>query len=191
MAAADHGWRLLRIAELLRTVERHQDRALRIVYKLDPRMPPSFAITLRRAAVELLRHEVAEIAQLVEQLDMLGEGIPDQAIPVAYDDVRDSAEQVLRQSTSVDPATVLLAAQLLDRPAGLHALADGLRSSDAYTTWATTTVGSLLGAVRGVSPQLARRIATAARLAPGTEISGCHPDEVAQLAEQLDLHAQG
>jgi hypothetical protein len=191
MAAIDHGWRLLRVAELLRTVERHQDRALRIVYQLDPRMPPTFGITLKRAAVELLRHEVAEIAQLVEQLDALGEGIPDEAIPVAYGDVRDSAEQVLRQSTSVDPATVLLAAQLLDRPAGLHALADGLRSSDAYTTWATTTVGSLLGAIRGVSPQLARRIATAARLAPGTEISGCHPDEVAQLAEQLDLHARG
>ncbi len=191
MAATDHGWRLLRIAELLRTVERHQDRALRIVYQLDPRMPPTFTTTLKRAAVELLRHEVAEIAQLVEQLDALGEGIPDEAIPVAYGEVRDTAEQVLRQSTTVDPATVLLAAQLLDRPAGLHALADGLRSSDAYTTWATTTVGSLLGAVRGVSPQLARRIATAARLAPGIEISGCHPDEVAQLAEQLDLHAQG
>ena len=191
MAAADHGWRLVRIAELLRTVERHQDRALRMVYRLDPRMPPTFTTTLKRAAVELLRHEVAEIAQLVEQLDALGEGIPDQAIPVAYDGVRDSAEQVLRQSTTVDPETVLLAAQLLDRPAGLRALADGLRSSDAYTTWGTTTVGNLLGAIRGVSPQLARRIATGARLAPGTEISGCHPDEVAQLAEQLDLHAQG
>lgn len=192
MAAADHGWRLLRLAELLRTLERHQDRALRTLYRLDPSMRPAFAVTLKGGEVDRLHREGVELTELVEQIHALLDGLPEEEpIPIVYDDVRASAERVLRDSNTLDAAAVLLAAQLLDRTTGLAALAEGLRASGAYTSWGRTTVGSLLGAFRGVSPQLVRRIATAARMAPGTEIAGCHPDEIAQLADQLDLHAQG
>ena len=192
MAAADHGWQLLRLAELLRALESHQDRALRILYRFDPSMRPAFAATLRGGQVDRLHREGIEIAQLAEQIDALLDALPEEEpIPVTYDDVRASAERLLRDSDTLDAAAILLAAQLLDRAAGLPALADGLRASGVYTSWDTTTVGNLLGAFRGVSPQLVRRIATAARMAPGTEIAGCHPDEIAQLADQLDLHAQG
>lgn len=188
---ADHGWTLLRLAELLRTFERHQDRALRILYRLDPHMRPSFAVTLNAGQMENLQRRILEIDQLAEQIDALADTLPEeQSVAVAYDDVRASAEQVLRQGETLDATTVLLAAQLLDRATGLPALAEGLRSGGAYASWDMLTVGSLVGAFRDVSPQLARRIATAARMAPGTEISGCHPDEIAQLAEQLDMHAR-
>lgn len=187
---ADEGWKLLRLAELLRALERHQDRALRILYRLDPRMRTSFAVTLRSAQMEHLHRERAEIVQLVEQIDALIEAIPNEGpITVSYEDVRASAERLLRDGDTLDAAAMLLAAQLLERSTGLPALAAGLRSSGAYTSWSRTTVGGLVGAFRGVSPQLARRIVTGARMAPGTEIAGCHPDEIAQLADQLDLHA--
>lgn len=192
MAATDHGWRLLRLAELLRELERHQDRALRVLHRLDPSMRPAFAVTLRAGQVDRLHREGIEIAQLVEQIDALLDGLSaEESIPVAFDDVHASAERLLRDSDTLDAAAVLLAAQLLDRAAGLAALAKGLRASGSYTSWGTTTIGELLGAFRGVSPQLVRRIATAARMAPGTQIAGCHRDEIAALAEQLDLHARG
>lgn len=192
MATADHGWRLVRLAELLRALERHQDRALRTLYRLDPSMRPAFAVTLRSGQVDRLHREGIEIAQLVEQIDALLDALPEEeSIPVTYDDVRASAERLLRDSDTLDAAAVLLAAQLLDRAAGLAALAEGLRASGAYTSWGTTTVGELLGAFRGVSPQLVRRIATAARMAPGTQIAACRRDEITALAEQLDLNARG
>jgi hypothetical protein len=192
MAAADHGWRLVRLAELLRALERHQDRALRTLYRLDPSMRPAFAVTLRAGQVDRFHREGIEIAQLVEQIDALLDALPEEeSISVTYDDVRASAERLLRDSDTLDAGAVLLAAQMLDRAAGLPALAEGLRASGAYTSWGTTTIGELLGAFRGVSPQLVRRIATAARMAPGTQTAGCRRDEIAALAEQLDLHARG
>lgn len=192
MTAADHSWRVLRLFELLRALERHQDRALRILYRFDPGMPASFAFTLEAGPIARLHREGAEIVQLAEQIETLLTALPEEdAVTVTYDDARASAERLLRDGDMLDPAAVLLAAQLLDRATGLPALAEGLRGSGAYASWGATTVGRLLGAFRGVSPQLVRRIATAARMAPGTEVAGCHPDEVAQLAEQLDLHAKG
>lgn len=192
VTAADHGWRVLRLVELLRALELHQDRALRILYRFDAAMPVSFAFTLDAGPVARLHREGAEIVQLVEQIETLLAALPEEdAVTVTYDDARASADRVLRAGDALDPAAVLLAAQLLDRATGLPALAEGLRRSETYASWGETTVGRLLGAFRGVSPQLVRRIATAARMAPGTELAGCHPDEVAQLAEQLDLHAKG
>jgi hypothetical protein len=191
MAVADHGWRLVRIAELLRTAEHHQDRALRVLHRVDPGMRPTVALTLKRTEIDRLRHEIAEIAEIAEQLEGLVEGVPEGPIPIVYDDVRVGAEQVLSHSTSADPAAVLLAARMLDRSTGLRALAEGLRTSDAHASWERTTVGALLASFRGVSPQLARRIATAAGLAPGTELAGCERGQIAQLADQLDLHVRG
>ena len=190
MAAADHGWRLLRLADLLRALESHQSRALRILYRLDPSMRPAFEVTLRSGQVDTLHREGVAIGELAEQMDALLDALPEgEPIPVTYDDARASAERLLRDGDTVDATAILLAAHLLDRTTGLAALAQGLRASGAYTAWAETTVGGLLGAFRGVSPQLVRRIATAARMAPGTEIAGRHADEIAQLADQLDLHA--
>lgn len=192
MTVADHGWCVLRLAELLRALERRQDRALRILYRFDPAMPSSFAFTLEAGPIVRLQCEGVEIVQLAEQIETLLAALPEEdAVTVTYDDARASAERLLRDGDTLDPAAVLLAAQLLDRATGLPALAEGLRASGAYASWGAATVGRLLGAFRGVSPQLVRRIATAARMAPGTELAGCHPDEVAQLAEQLDLHAKG
>jgi len=187
---ADEGWKLLRLAELLRALERRQDRALRVLHRLDPRMRTSSAVTLRAAQVKILKREAFEISQLAEQIDALIDGLPDEEpVAISYEDVRASAERLLRHGDTLDARAVLLAARTLDRSTGLPALAAGLRAGGAYTSWDRTTVGGLVGAFRGVSPQLARRIVTAARMAPGAEISACHPDEIAQLADQLDLHA--
>ena len=192
MTNPDHAWRLLRLAELLRRLEGHQDQALTIVHRIYPNMSRSFRRTITAMAIERLKHEVTEIARLVEQLEAVAETLPaNEAVAVTYGEVRRSAEHVLREVAMLDPATVKLALQLLERSTGFPALAEALRSSGAYTSWEATTAGELVGAPRGVSPQLARRVATAARIAPGTDISGCRSEEVAQLADQLDLHATG
>ncbi|HXE43823.1 MAG TPA: hypothetical protein VN635_01365 [Conexibacter sp.] len=191
MASVDHGWSILRLAELLRTLERHQDRALRILHRFDPDMRTAFTSTLNGAQVARLHRDGMEITQLAEQIETLLAALPEEdPIAINYEDVRVSAEHLLRRGATLDAGAVLLAARLLDRASGLSALAEGLRSSGAYTAWDATTVGSLLSAFRGVTPQLVRRIATAARMAPGTEIASCQPDRIAQLADQLDLHAR-
>lgn len=187
---ADEGWKLLRLAALLRTLERHQSQALGILHRLDPRMRPSLALTLKAAELRHLHREGFEIAQLAEQIDALLDTLSDaEPLAVSYGSVHRSAVRVLRHGDTLDVAAILLAAELLDRATGLPALAEGLRASGAYASWHGTMVCDLVGAFRGVSPQLARRIVAGARLEPGVEIARCHPDEVAQLADQLDVHA--
>lgn len=191
MARAERGWQLLQLATLLRALERHQDRALGVLRRVEPRMRPSFAMTLKARQVDRLRREGVEVARLAAQIAVLLDALPaSEPLAIAYDDVRAAAVQILRHGAAPDAATVLLAAQMLDRRAGLPALAQGLRHGGAHASW-RATVGGLIGAFRGVSPQLARRIATAARLAPGAEIADCHPDQIALLADELDLHAEG
>ncbi|HEX4805320.1 MAG TPA: hypothetical protein VFU94_05420 [Conexibacter sp.] len=190
--AADDGWRVLQLAELLRALEHHEDQALRILDPVEPGMRPSFALTFKSAQVAKLQRAGRQLVQLAEQIETVLDALPDEeAVTVDYEGARASAEHLLRLGDTLDARAVLLAARLLDRTTGLPALAEGLRSSGAYTAWSTTTIGSLLGGFRGVTPQLVRRIATAARLAPGTEIAGCHPDQIAALAEQVDVHARG
>jgi hypothetical protein len=191
MASDDPGWRLLQLAELLRAIELREDRALTILREVVPTVRPTFALTLKRAQIDELRHRVAELAQLAEQAEAHVEALPHLPIPIAYRDLRISAERVLRQSGTLDSTVVLIAARLLDRRTGLRALADALRAGDAHSFWEDMSVGGVVTAFRDVSPQLARRIATAAGLAPGTQVAECGPDGIARLADQLDRHAEG
>jgi hypothetical protein len=191
MAADDHGWRLLQLAELLRALESHEGRALTILRQVVPTVGPTFALTLKRAQIAELHHAVAEVAQLAEQAEALIDVLPHMPIPIAYGDLRISAEHVLSRSGTLDSTAVLIAARLLDRRTGLRALAEALRAGDSHAFWDEISLSDLLTAFRGVSPQLARRIATAARLAPGTAIEDCGRDDIARLADQLDHHAEG
>lgn len=191
MASDDHGWRLLQLAELLRAIELREDRALTILRHVVPTVRPAFALTLKRAQIDELHHGVAEMAQLAEQAEALIDALPHLPIPITYGDLRTSAEHVLSRSGTLDSTAVLIAAQLLDRETGLRALAVALRAGDSHTFWDGASIGDLLTAFRGVSPQLARRIATAAGLAPGTQITECGADAIARLADQLDHHAEG
>ena len=148
--------------------------------------------TLTIQDVQLLHRECRWITDAAEQIDLLLDALPQEGpIRATYPAMRASAERVLRDGVSLNVTTIFLAARLLDRRTGLPLLAETLRSDAAYQSWGATTVGDLVGAFRGVSPQLTRRIATAARMAPGTEIAGCRPTEIALLAEQLDSYAKG
>ena len=191
MTVAEDPWQLLRLAELLREIERHEDDALRVLNRVEPDMPSSFTRTFTRAELERVRDAALEIAELADQLGNLAEALPRDPLVVSHDDLRGAAERVLLEGGTIDAAVMLTAARLLDREAGLRALAACLRADDVRSAWDRTTVGSLLTAVRGISPQLARRIATAAALAPGSEIAACSPEEIARLADQLDSHAGG
>lgn len=191
MTVDEDPWRLLRLAELLREIERHEDDALRVLNRFEPDMPASFARTFKRAELERVRDAALEIAELADQLGNLAEALPRESFVVSHDDLRASAERLLFEGGTLDAAVVLIAARLLDREAGLRALAACLRADDVRSAWERTTVGRLLTAVRGVSPQLARRIATAAGLAPGSEIAACSSEEITRLADEMQRDAGG
>ncbi len=184
--AADTGWRLLQLVELLRQVEIHEDRMLTILRRLEPSVGPDFTMKLKRAHVEELHRGVDRLADLVEQAAALVDGIPLQPVEIAFDELTASAQRELVAGEALDVRRVLLAAKALRFETGWPALANGLRASEVYSSWAGATVSDVLSAFRGTTPQLVRRVATAAGLAPGAEISECGPDAIARLADQLD-----
>jgi hypothetical protein len=188
MSATERAWRLLQVAETLRTIERHGDRALPVLSSLDGGVRPGYSLTLRPWQLDVVHQAVEDIQQAGEHAAGLAEAVPVEAVQITYDHLTAAAAEELTDGTILDPHRLLLAAQLLHYTTGWRALAHGLRSSDAYAAWATTTLSDLLGSFRGVTPQLVRRVTTAADLAPGTRIAACDPRQVIRLADRIEEH---
>lgn len=187
--AADSGWRLLQLAELLRQVEIHQDRMLTILRRLDSSVGLGFLLRLERTHVEELRGRVDKLTDLAEQAAALIDGVPFDAVEIGFEELAASAERELAGGDALDVRRVLLAAKVLRFETGWPALADGLRTSEVHASWVGATVSDVLSAFRGTTPQLVRRVATAAGLAPGAEIADCGPEAIVRLADQLDEHS--
>jgi hypothetical protein len=184
--AADAGWRLLQLAELLRQLESHQDRLLTILRRLEPSVDPGFSMKLKRAHVEELHRGIDGLTDLVEQAAALIDGVAFDALEIGFDELADRARPELARGDALDARRVVLSARLLRFEIGWPALAEGLRTSEVHMSWQGTTVSDVLSAFRGATPQLVRRVATAAGLAPGAELANCSADAIARLADQLD-----
>lgn len=188
--AGDAGWRLLQLAELLRQVEIHEDRMLTTLRALEPSVGPGFSLRFERADVEELHRGVDALRDLAEQAVALLDGGPFDAVEVGFDELAASAQFDLAVGDAIDVRRVLLAAKVLRFEAGWPALAGGLRTSEVHASWERATVSDVLSAFRGTTPQLVRRVATAAGLAPGAVIGDCSPEAIARLADQLDEHGR-
>jgi hypothetical protein len=188
--AADTGWRLLQLVELLRQVEIHEDRMLTILRRLEPSVGPAFSLRLKRAHVEQLHCGLDGLRDLSEQAVALLDGVPFESVEIGFDELAASAQRELAAGDALDVRRVLLAAKVLRFEAGWPALADGLRTSEVHSSWEGATVSDVLSAFRGTTPQLVRRVATAAGLAPGAEIADRSPEAVVRLADQLDDHSR-
>jgi hypothetical protein len=188
--AADAGWRLLQLVELLRQVEIHEDHMLTILRRLEPSVGTDFSMTLTRAHVEELHRGIDGLTDLAEQAAGLIDGVPFDAVEIGFDELAGNAQRELAGGGALDVRRVLLAARLQRFETGWPALADGLRTSEVHMSWEGATVSDVLSAFRGTTPQLVRRVATAAGLAPGAEIADCSADVIARLADQLDEHSR-
>jgi hypothetical protein len=186
---ADSGWRLLQLVELLRRIGDHQDRMLTILWGLEPSIEPGFLLGLKGTHMEELHRRIDRLTDLAEQAAALIDNVPVESAEVTFDELTASARRELARGDVLDSRRVSLAASMLRFETGWPALAEGLRTSEVHASWEDATVGDVLSAFRGTTPQLVRRVATAAGLAPGAEIAECSPDAIVRLADQLDEHS--
>lgn len=190
MGMPDRAWRLLQLSDLAHQIQTHDDRLLTILHRITDTARPTFALALKRTAIEEVHRAVDNIEQLAERAASLTESLPVEAVEISYEDLATAASRELAEGNILDAERVRLAARVLDHRTGWRSLAHGLRATDAHTAWETTTISDLLGSFRHVPPKLVREIATAAGIAPGAEIAACEPDEIARLAAQLDTHTR-
>jgi hypothetical protein len=188
MSALERAWRLLQAAETLRTIERHGDRVLPIFSSLDGSVRHGYSLTLRPWQLEVVHRAIEDIQEAGEQAAALIAQVPVEAVQITYDHLAAAAAQELAHGTVLDPDRLLLAARLLHYTTGWRALAHGLRTSETQMPWGTTTLKHVLGSFRGVTPQLIRRVTTAADLAPGTRIAECEPGQIVRLADRVEEH---
>ncbi len=188
MSTLDHGWILVQVADLMRSLEAHTDAGLRKLTDLDGELQSGAEVTVDRESLGQLRDAVGEVVQRAERAEQLLDALPADPILANYQTVADAAARDLAEGI-LDRETARLASTLLTWRQGWPALAESLRTTDVFHAWNDTTVADVLGAFRDVSPHLVRLIATRAALAPGTELSSCTTEQIAQLAGQLERHA--
>jgi hypothetical protein len=173
------------MAEVLRSTSRLISDADEYLRDLTVRMPADTITQIPHDRVAAIATIADDVAQLAMRAQSLGEVLHGRPLEVAYLDVAADAAADLADGVA-DPQRAMLAAQLLNFPEGWRALADCLRTVEVHETWHGVTVGTMLSAFRGVSPQLARQAAATANLAPGTEFTACSPDDIARLATALE-----
>jgi hypothetical protein len=180
------GWRVVQLADVLHRIELANDRALTLLYRFDGELEEDARETLPHDRLLAIKADVREVVELSSSAERLIEALADDEIEIDYAHVAEAAARDLAAGTILDLERVLLVAGLLGVEQGLTAFAACVRESDVHTAWEGATLTDLLGAIRGVTPQLVRRIATAAGIAPGAELALCAPDEVARLAARIE-----
>lgn len=191
MTKPDHGWQLVQLAELLRTIEEHGDIALRALRGLDTDLDEDAVLTVPCPELDDVRAVVVEIAQLAERAEQIAELLArDDDVEIAYSEVADAAAADLAAGI-LDGERARLAFRLLPAATGWRVLADALRSADVHGAWEDVTIADALGAFRGATREQVEQVAATAGLTPATEIATCGPGEIARLAAALDEHAPG
>ncbi|MGB2711991.1 MAG: hypothetical protein WBC33_10790 [Conexibacter sp.] len=189
MGDIESGWRLVQLAELLRTLAQHEEVALAALH--DVRGDIATGVVIDRHAIEDARAAAVEIAQLAERAEQLAELLAGEHDLELVPTVIASAAAHELAAGILDAGRARLAFQTLQVQDGWPALADALRSTDAHTAWAEMTIAEALGSFRGASPELVLGTAAAAGLAPSQTIVSCSPSEIAELAACLEAHAAG
>lgn len=160
-----HEWRLVQITELLQASRSLIDNALQRLAGVSAEIPANALVRLDSAHVAEVEQLIADLNQLVWQVQDLSAYLPIMAVTLTHAGAADGALAALRDGM-LSPENVVWAARLAHFPEGWQALAEGLRSTDACRGWDELTVKQLAGAFRGVSPQLAQHVALTAQLAP-------------------------
>lgn len=187
-ADGSHGWRIVQLAELLRSFGGLVGGAEEELRDLTASMAPDAVVELPRERLAAIAALADDVLQLALRAQALAEALPDEPLDVDYDAIAEAAAAELAEGV-LDPDRALLAARLLPRPAGWRALAHCLRALDVRDAWQDLTVGELLGAFRDVAPVVAERTAEAAGIAAAAELADCTPEEIARLASALEARA--
>ncbi|HMJ04141.1 MAG TPA: hypothetical protein VK506_14460 [Conexibacter sp.] len=187
--AGQAGWTLVQLSELIRRVEELLLDGITLAGPhLHAGMPPDAALELTATDVRRVIAALAEGVEIAEHLDLLAGHVPDGAIDVGYEAVRDAAAADLAGGIA-DPRRALLAARLLDVEHGWPALATALDVGDAVETWQALTVEELLGRFRGAERGVVRDVLADAGLPAGARFAACPLERLAALADGLRRRA--
>lgn len=184
-------WRIVLIAELLRRAEDLSRDALRTLgAQPGGELAEGATVALSAEAIERLNATLATVADIAEQLRLLAERLPEDALTVSYSAAREGAAATLADGP-FDYERALIAARVLDVDAGWPALAACLRAIDVRETWPGRSPRELLRAFRGADSQLAAHALQRAGLTPETTFEACSATQIARLADVLDALGGG
>jgi len=179
------GWTLI---QLLEQIRRAEELLLDVITVAGPHlhggMPSDARLELTATDVRRILTALGESVDIAEHLELLATHLPDRALEVGYEAVRDAAAADLAQGI-VDPRRALLAARLLDVTHGWRALATALGTADAVATWEGLTVEELLLRFRGADRGVVRELIAAAGLKPGARFATSSSERIAALADGL------
>jgi hypothetical protein len=184
-------WTLVQLGALLRGADELLLDGLRTLGpETHAGFPEDASVELAVADVAALQGLLAELADVADELRVLGDCLPDEGVELRYADLRDGAVADLARGMA-EPRRALLAARALTLADGWPALAEALRGGDAHADWHETTVAALLRRFRGADAGLVRAVLADAGLNDETTFAACPPERLASLAAALDAHAAG
>lgn len=167
MTAAKDAWNVVQLAELIRASEAVLLRALRVVDSSAPEsMPRRATWSLSSADVEQLRTLAFEHAEMAQRVQLIAEQLPARELRAAQDDVAAGASAAMVDGI-LDPATLTVAAGVLDAKQGWAALADCLASTDVRSAWLDLTITALLSTFRDVDQRILTRLINESAVDPG------------------------
>ena len=189
MTDATAAWTLIQIAALLRKAD---ELLLTSIRMLGPSAHAGFeedaTLALQRDEVDAFRSLLIELADASDQLRVLGEILPETALQLDYDDLREGAAEDLGRGIA-EPERACLAARVLPVADGWRALAEALRVSDVHADWHETTVAELLRRFRGADAELVDVALVEAGLDHETTFADIADDRLTTLATVLDSYA--
>lgn len=188
---ASVAWLLVQISELVHRAEQMSMGMMRLLPpETRAEMPEEASATMAGAEVEELAIVAAEAAEIAEQVRQLTQGLPDEDVEIAYEDVREAAAADLAQGM-LDPERAVVAARLLDVRTGWPALAEGLRTLDIRESWTGWAPRGMLAAFRDAGSELVGRALELAGIPPETVYADCTPEQLVRLAHVLDELGRG
>jgi hypothetical protein len=190
MSTTTPAWLSVRIAELLRRAEEMVLAGLAVLgTELSAGIKPDADVVLSSGTVASLSRTVMEVAEVGERLRDLAERLPRDELRITYGAVRDGAARDLADGI-MEARTALLAARVLDVPAGWSALAEALLSTDAPSFWGAMTPTELLSRFRGANAHEVRAVLADAGIESDASFAECGDDRIAQLASALLEHVR-
>lgn len=185
VVSAEAPWQLVQMAELIRRAEDLHLATLGLLgLEARAEIPEGAAAVVKHPSVLAIAGCVADAADIAEQLDALGRALPDDAVSITYEAVRDAAATDLAGGI-LDPHRAITAARVLDVQTGWPALAEALRV-EAPANWDDLAVVDVLAQFRGAERQLVKRVLDDAGIPPDRSFADCSPEALLRLATGLD-----
>jgi hypothetical protein len=179
-------WTLVQTSALLRSADELLLTCLRVLGpEAHAGFPEDAVVALDVDAVEALHALLAELADVGDQLRVLGDCLPAAPLELRYEQLREATVADLASGVA-DPQRALLAARTLDLADGWPALAEALRAGEAHADWHEITVAQLLRRFRGADAALVRSVLAEAGIGEQAAFADCPPDRLDRLAAALE-----